>query len=910
MADFQEKSSSLPLPASVRPESRRPPYLKRLFWIIATICSFRLFFVNTRHFFEDTPAIRRNPAYLIRASHGAVATENVRCSNIGVDVMKEGGNAMDAAIASTLCIGVVNMFSSGIGGGGFLTVRVPPSGPGMSSEVFTIDFRETAPALSSEKMFPPGSNLSQIGGLSVAVPSELRGLEEAHRRWGSLPWKRLVQPSVDLSAGWEVDVELSRRIPLFPDLMLNNPDWSAIFAPHGAFLKEGEMIYRTNLSKTLSVIANEGPDAFYKGPIADSIVRKIQESGGIMTHADLENYQVKVYRSLKGTYLDKIIYTPDAPTSGPVIQHMLNLVEKYDFAERTGLNTHRLVEAMKFGFSARTRISDPTFRNDTAIIKQIPTKAFADVISLNITDDMTHPAEYYNPEYDVKMDHGTSHTSVLDKDGMAVAVTSTVNIVFGSQVLDPVTGIILNDEMDDFSTPGTPNAFGLWPSPYNYPEPGKRPISSTVPTILEHADGSFYMAIGGSGGSLIFPAVFQVLLNLDWGMDLSEAIERGRLHNQLYPQVTIADSNYDEDLLDALRNPKKDARARAAAGSVEPLDDEDDEEEEEEPERVSLEVAWFFPIELINLILSWYFSVAGIASVWKTSVSLFSFVVGADRYKQYERYTFSIKKGKKEAASFSSRTPSLILLPLSVIPSALYKFSQASRKSVLLTDILSLSFSHNALGLMKIDSFITGTVLLSGLFLYDIWWVFGTPAVLGTSVMVDVATQLDVPIKLLWPKSLSFSDDRGFTMLGLGDVVIPGTFVALALRYDYYRYQQRNKPAIKERFEKPYFYAALTAYSLGLATTMTVMHTFKAAQPALLYLRRVMIVVGFFEGVADGGIAVQFSPACIMSFVLTAVFRGELKDAWNWTDGPEPQTKEEEGKGVAVKNDLMEKKKI
>ncbi|THV05072.1 gamma-glutamyltranspeptidase [Dendrothele bispora CBS 962.96] len=541
----------LPIPAAVRPEVKRPSYFWKFFWVAFTACSFALFtsnaFRSSEHFVP-----KRNPAYLIKAVHGAVATENHRCSDIGVEVMKEGGNAIDAAIASTLCIGVVNMFSSGIGGGGFLTVRIPPGSPGMSSEVFTVDFREMAPSLSHETMYPPLSNLSQFGGLSVAVPGELRGLEEAHRRWGSLPWKRLVQPSADLAAGWEVDVELSKRIPWFADLMLNNPDWSAIFAPRGVFLKEGEMIYRTNLSKTLSTIANEGPDAFYKGPIADSIIRKVQSTGGILTHEDMENYQVKVYRSLKGTYHDKIIYTPDAPTSGPVLLHMLNLIEKYDFSEHNGLNTHRLVEAMKFGFSARTRISDPAFRNDTSIIKLIPTKAFADAIYANMTDDTTHPAEYYNPEYDVKMDHGTSQVSVVDKSGMAVAVTSTVNLVFGSQVLDPETGVILNDEMDDFSVPGTPNGFGLWPSPYNYPEAGKRPISSTVPSILEHADGSFYMAIGGSGGSLIFGAVFQVLLNMDWGMDLSQAIEFGRLHNQLYPETTLADDIYPKSFLDAL----------------------------------------------------------------------------------------------------------------------------------------------------------------------------------------------------------------------------------------------------------------------------------------------------------------------------------------------------------------------
>ncbi|KIK67467.1 hypothetical protein GYMLUDRAFT_872974 [Collybiopsis luxurians FD-317 M1] len=207
------------------------------------------------------------------------------------------------------------------------------------------------------------------------------------------------------------------------------------------------------------------------------------------------------------------------------------------------------------------------------------------------------------------------------------------------------------------------------------------------------------------------------------------------------------------------------------------------------------------------------------------------------------------------------RSPSVLLLPFSVIPSALYRYSSASRRSALLTDVLSMSFSHNALSLLKLDSFKTGAALLSGLFLYDIWWVFGTP------VMVTVATTLDIPIKLLWPKSLLFSDLNGFTMLGLGDVVIPGAFVSLAMRYDYHLHLKSGNSGAT--FRKPYFYAAFVAYIIGLVTTMSVMHFFKAAQPALLYL----------------------SPACILSFVITALYRGEFSDAWSWIDEPESNVK-------------------
>ncbi|TEB06228.1 gamma-glutamyltranspeptidase [Coprinellus micaceus] len=491
----------------------------------------------------------RNPSYLVKAQNGAVASENKICSELGVKVLREGGNAVDATVATTFCIGVVNMFSSGIGGGGFMTVRVPRGGV---SEVYTIDFRETGPALSNETMYIGRPETSRFGGLSVGVPGELRGLEEAHRRWGSLPWKYLVQPSVDLAKGWKVDTELAKRITWYP-FMLENSDWSDVFAPEGRFLKEGEVIRRVNLSRTLATIAEDGPDAFYKGPIAGSILEKIQQTGGIMTQSDLDHYKVKVRPALQGTFRGRRVYTSHAPTSGPVLLHMFNLIDRYSMEERNGLNVHRIVEIMKFGFAARTKICDPEFTNSSKRIDEIATYEYAERIFGNITDETTHPPEYYKPEFDIKIDHGTSHTSVVDKSGMAVSLTSTVNYIFGSQVLDPVTGVILNNEMDDFSTPGVPNGFGLFPSPYNYPQAGKRPLSSTVPTIIEHEDGSFYAAVGGSGGSQIFPAVYQTLLNLDWSLDASQAVEYGRLHDQLYPLVTSADDVYPAHIIEDLR---------------------------------------------------------------------------------------------------------------------------------------------------------------------------------------------------------------------------------------------------------------------------------------------------------------------------------------------------------------------
>ncbi|KAJ7178527.1 signal peptide peptidase-domain-containing protein [Mycena crocata] len=344
-----------------------------------------------------------------------------------------------------------------------------------------------------------------------------------------------------------------------------------------------------------------------------------------------------------------------------------------------------------------------------------------------------------------------------------------------------------------------------------------------------------------------------------------------------------------------------------AHGSLPPARNADGSrsEEEEVPERMSSEDAWLFPVigsatlvglyavvkyfgtDWINWLLGWYFALAGVGAVWKSSISLTRWVVGNSRWKAFDEVSLVVRKGKTALVDVSARTPSLILLPFAALPSAIYTFHA---RSALLTDVLGLSFAHNALALLKIDSFRTGCILLTGLFFYDVWWVF------GTEVMVKVATSLDVPIKLLWPKSLQslfsllpstllarlpFVDgsasSRGYTMLGLGDVVVPGIFIALALRYDHHR---AGTPP-HARFSKPYFRAGLAAYVAGLVTTMGVMHLFGAAQPALLYL----------------------SPACMGAFAATGVLQRDLGAAWAWSDEEEAEEDVKEGESKVPTED-------
>ncbi|KAF8517665.1 signal peptide peptidase-domain-containing protein [Gautieria morchelliformis] len=316
----------------------------------------------------------------------------------------------------------------------------------------------------------------------------------------------------------------------------------------------------------------------------------------------------------------------------------------------------------------------------------------------------------------------------------------------------------------------------------------------------------------------------------------------------------------------SLPPPRKDAASQVA-------DEEDEDDEQDLDERLSSSDAYLFPVlasaallglylvfkylgkEWVNWLLGWYFAVIGVGTVWKTSAALLRMILGKERWRSFDKTRLFLVKNKRELFSLSCRTPIPFLLPFAVLPSAVYMLSNHSSKPALITNILGLSFAYDALCLLKLDGFQTGTTLLAGLCLYDIWWVF------GTEVMVEVATTLDAPVKILWPKSSDFSTAKGFTMLGLGDIVIPGAFVSLALRRDLFMSKERDP---YRTFAKPYFTAAIVSYVLGLLCTMFVMHTWKAAQPALLYL----------------------SPACASSLIFTGLRRGELKQVWQWKDEP------------------------
>lgn len=362
---------------------------------------------------------------------------------MGLDVLrKHNGTAVDAAVTTTLCIGLLNAFSSGIGGGGFALVSEGKSRP------VVIDFRETSPAASHENMYDKlGRGASQVGGLAVGVPGELRGLQAAHELYGRVPWRDLVLPVAELAKGWQVSRELARRLRIFGGFMLDDPVWAAVYAPRGQLLVEGDWVFRPTYAATLRRIAHEGPSVLYAGDIANDIVDTVQAKGGIMTMADLEGYKAHVYPAIKGHFRGSDVYTADAPASGGVLLGMLQILDPLVTEHNcyTASTTHKIIEAMKFAFGARSEVCDPAFAKNASRFAEFYSSAWADEKRALITNK-THAPDYYGLDSDAPDDHGTTHLSIVDQWGGAASVTSTVNLIWGSHIMCPKTGIILNDE--------------------------------------------------------------------------------------------------------------------------------------------------------------------------------------------------------------------------------------------------------------------------------------------------------------------------------------------------------------------------------------------------------------------------------------------------------------------------------
>ncbi|CAH1774060.1 unnamed protein product, partial [Owenia fusiformis] len=393
-----------------------------------------------------------------RYENAAIATDHAKCSKIGKDMMYNGGSAVDAAIAAMLCIGVLHSQSAGIGGGSLATIYDTKK-----RDVLTLDCREEAPSISNTHMFVQNMDASLTGGLAIGVPSQVAiCYKKMHELYGTLPWKALFQPTIEICReGFKIGqamgagLERQTRESLNPGMKIFiNPDTDEPY-------QEGDYMRMPDLADTLELIAEKGAQEFYHGDLARSVVNEIQEAGGRIILKDLRSYNVLVKRALNLTLANGnyTVLCPPPPSGGATLLYVLNILDGYNFSadslattQKSVLTYHRIIEAFKFAFAKRSLLGDERFTNTDEIVKLMMSKDYAAHIRDIITDEETHDYNYYGAEYDNVENHGTSHLSILGPDGIAVSLTSTINTFYGSKVLGTKTGILYNNNMDDFAT--------------------------------------------------------------------------------------------------------------------------------------------------------------------------------------------------------------------------------------------------------------------------------------------------------------------------------------------------------------------------------------------------------------------------------------------------------------------------
>ncbi|XP_055526695.1 glutathione hydrolase 1 proenzyme-like isoform X3 [Wyeomyia smithii] len=490
---------------------------------------------------------------------GAVVANGHECAAIGANILRAEGSAADSAIATLFCEGVTCPQSMGIGGGFLLTLYDHGN-----REAVTLNARETAPAAASREMFVQTNNtIRDKRGLVIAIPGELKGYWELHQRYGKLAWATLVQPTIELCRkGHMVTGYLDRILQRTQKAIFTEPSLREIFInpKTNKTWKEGEFIKRLALADSLEIIAREGVHALYSknGTLLPQLMKDLKSFDSILTEDDFYNYEPKWETA---STLDirggNQVHSFPLPGSGPLVNFMLNILDGYeDLYAENPLTWHRIVESFKFGYGLRTRAGDPNFINEFGDLQQnLTSPRFASYVRSKIVDNQTF-SDYvhYGAEYANIEDQGTAHVSILAPNGDAVSATGTINYLLGAKIRSRSTGIILNDEMDDFSSPGGANTYGLPPSPANYIVPGKRPLSSMAPTIVTNNQTGVRMVVGGAGGSRITSAIVTLLMRyFFFNEDLESTMSSKRLHHQLAPMFVDYEPGFDETILQALR---------------------------------------------------------------------------------------------------------------------------------------------------------------------------------------------------------------------------------------------------------------------------------------------------------------------------------------------------------------------
>lgn len=490
----------------------------------------------------------------------AVAGGTDECIDLGMNILLKGGSAVDSAVGVALCEGVTTPQSSGLGGGVIAQVFIKETGT-----IETLNAREVAPLAATRDMFDDVP--SHQYGPSIAVPAALKGLYALHSRYGKLDWKEIVLMVAEIAEnGFAVtsflDRTLTGRSELFRSLPLFNETFTDPLT--GEFYKTGAIMKNPKLANTLRIIAEEGSDAIYGGgSLAQNLVNEIQDAGGIVTMEDLRQYQPKWGKPIESKLFNgNRLFSCPPPSTSSLVTYVFNILEGYRFHERTldyyqnedQILYHILVEAFKFAFGKRTKLGDEWSEGVLTAIAEMSSPQYSEYIRSKIRNDTTfYDIGYYGANATSVEDHGTAHFSILASNGDAVSLTATINDVMGSLVMSESTGIIFNDEMDDFSIPKPGNT--NIPTPANFITPGKSPLSSMTPVIVLDDKNDVKLILGGAGGYMIPTSVVQVILNYMYlNQPLQTSIDMKRLHHQLQPMTIRHENGYDSKILEHLRS--------------------------------------------------------------------------------------------------------------------------------------------------------------------------------------------------------------------------------------------------------------------------------------------------------------------------------------------------------------------
>jgi gamma-glutamyltranspeptidase/glutathione hydrolase len=507
------------------------------------------------------------------APSGMVATDAKRATNVGQQILEQGGNAVDAAVATTFALAVVYPEAGNIGGGGFMVAR-------MADTTAALDFREEAPSAATRDMYldengePTDSSL--VGYLASGVPGTVAGMRKAWERFGSMPWKDLLQPAIALaSEGFTVNERFAETVQERADKLGRYPASRKLFLPDGEPLQAGQTWKNPDLAATLRRVAKEGRAGFYEGKTAKLIAEEMERGGGLITRADLGRYEAKWRSPVGFTYNDHQVYGMPPPSSGgitmAIMSNILNAYEVDTLGWHAPRSLHLRAEAKRRAFAARNHfLGDPDFVEIPRT--RLVSDEYAARLRATITETAT-PSKEVSPETgrDSQPTMHTTHFSIVDDQGNAVALTTTINFLYGSKVAIGGAGFVMNNEMNDFTAkPGEPNAFGLVQGEANAVAPGKRPLSSMSPTIVLGEDGAPLVVTGARGGPHIITAAFQVLSNVvDYGFDLGAAVRAPRIHHQHLPDHILYETDgLTPQLVESLKKRGHDLEDEGSIGSA------------------------------------------------------------------------------------------------------------------------------------------------------------------------------------------------------------------------------------------------------------------------------------------------------------------------------------------------------